>query len=182
MTCALSLAPGSTGAAAAPPRDVQEPADDAPRLVPHKDGTLRHHHANFTAVIHPDGSVEFRDERGGSAPYLAARALIRREPRKLMTLFRPTAPRNEFEEQALDPLRRDIRNLEYEHLKRGVPIVQVKVAQFGGLAEWTLSQRQASKPSRRSGPASSKKCMPWLWTTCPMCISSRSRLAERGGV
>ena len=40
----------------------------------------------------------------------------------------------------------------------------------------------ASKPRSRSGPASSKKCMPWLWMIWPMCISSRSSEAGRGGV
>ena len=40
----------------------------------------------------------------------------------------------------------------------------------------------ASKPKRKSGPASSKKCIPWLWIIWPLCIKFLSRDAGRGGV
>lgn len=117
--------------AAPPPRVVPQVVPSArdasgPPLESLGDGRLRHRGDGFTAIVHPDGSVEFRDRRGQlDASFLGfdLRARTMKKPRD------ERAPSDAaFADRAIFPMGQ-------------VPIFGGIGGSFGGLADWTLKER-----------------------------------------
>jgi hypothetical protein len=106
------------------PTDIFSLDRGLPNLESLGDGRLRHRGAGFTATIHPDGSVKFKDVVDRDYKLIG---FDFRKRRLDAPLDRRPPAMVDFEERAIFPLGR-------------LPIAGVG-GRFGGLADWTLGQK-----------------------------------------
>lgn len=138
LVCAIGLG-ALQPARAAPPRAIPEQllragagsrADGGLALESDGGGRLRHRGDGFTAIIHPDGSVEFRDR----AP-LPTLSVLGVDPLRRRLLDPPVERRAPayaaFADRATFPMGQ-------------VPIFGGVSGSMGGLADWTRSQRHVA--------------------------------------
>ena len=106
-----------------------------PKLEPIGGGRLRHNNGRFTAIIAPDGSVEFRDPVGETTL-----DILGVDPfRKRMNEYKPPA-RDYFSERAL-----------YPHGPPTAPVMAGLGFRFGGLADGKRGRARRDGLRNRSG-------------------------------
>ncbi|MBZ5708728.1 hypothetical protein [Nannocystis pusilla] len=125
----ISAAPAPPAAPGTPPKNMRAALSDV-ALEPDGDGRLRHRGDGFTAIIHPDGTFEFRDHGGTAELNLFGLDMFRRR-------FREPEPERH------PPIWIGVRE-ELFFPQGRLPVAAGFIAHFGGLADGPRKDRHKS--------------------------------------